>query len=320
MATISEIRTDEAADAYNSNPPNDLQELVERTGEWLEVLTGEPHAANAAMIYLFDALHHGPDGAPAADRDWRAEWAGGAQSSADSMRRGQDLTSLMFFSGFGVEPDVSGSPGDMRKAIEGKVAAFRAFVDSIPPGWGEMQELRQVALASEARILLDTGQSVSPEQLAALSGLGFRSLQNLIAKKGGPLRADADGRIGAETALEWLRDRPDFKDSVWMDPNREVDDPEGGVLEGAVVADFLFVPVAGDGTALTPECRRPSGYQVGLKGEEKQFADYREALDYVASMTRPAWRRPNPNGNWGIVRADRWERRSVASLGLEEKG
>lgn len=317
MATISEIRSQEATNAYNSNPPNDLHELIERTGEWLEALTGEPHAANAAMVHLLDALHHGPDGAPASDRDWRAEWADDSQNSADLMRRGQDMTELMAFSGFGIQPDVPGAPTDRRKAIEECVAAFRAFVDSIPPGWGEMREVRQVALAAEARIRLDTGESVSIEQLAALSGLGFRSLQNLIAKKGGNLWADAEGRVAADAALEWLRARSDFKDSVWMDPDREVADAENDFHEGEVLGEFLFVPVAADGTAFTPDCSRGGRYTVGLKGEEQPFEDYRKALEHIASMTRPAWRRPNDKGNWGIVRADRWERRSVASLGLE---
>lgn len=319
MATIREIRSEEAANAYNSNPPHDLHELIERTGEWLEALTGEPHAANAAMVHLLDALHDGPDGATASDRDWRAEWADDIENSADLMRRGQDMTELMAFSGFGIQPDLAGTPADRRQAIEEKVAAFRAFVDSIPPGWGELKEVRQVALAAEARILLDTGESVSIEQLAALSGLGFRSLQNLLAKKGGTLRADADGRVAADAALEWLRARPDFKESVWMDPDREVNEAEDSPRDGEVLGEFLFVPVAADGTAFVPDYRRGGRYTVGLKGEECQFEDYREALEYIASMTRPAWRRPNDKGNWGIVRADRWERRSVASLGLEAR-
>lgn len=319
MATINEIRSDEAADAFNENPPHDLHALIERTGDWLETLTGEPHAANAAMVHLLDALHCGPDGTPASDRDWRAEWADDIQNSAHNMRRGQDMTELMAFSGFGVRPDVCGRSADVREAIEEMVAAFRTFVDSIPSGWGEIKGVRKVALASEARILIDTGQSVSPEQLASLSGLSFRSLQNLLAKKGGSLRANTDGRVAADAALEWLLARPDFKDSVWMDSDREVDDPEDDVHEGDALGEFLFVPIAADGTAFVPEYHRGGGYTVGLKGEEQRFDNYREALDYVASMTRPAWRRPNDKGNWGIVRADRWERRSAVSLGLEAR-
>jgi hypothetical protein len=317
MATLHEIRMEEFVDSFNGNPPQDMLHIIVQTGEWLETLTGEPHAANAAMLQLLDSLQVLPEQAFGHDRNWRTEWDEDAQNLGHVMKRGQDMTELLAFSGFGLRPDLRGKPDDLTNAIEETVAAFRAFTDSIPARWGEMREVHQVALASEARIRLDTGKSVSAEQLAALAGIGLRSLQNLLTKKGTGLTSGPDGRIAPAVALEWLRSRESFRESIWMDPRRETDEPDSEAHDDDALGEYLFVPVAADGTAFTPDCRRGAGYTVGLKGEELPFEDYRAALAHVAAMTRPAWRRPNPNGNWGIVRADRWERRSAASLGLE---
>ncbi|MDP5293553.1 ASCH domain-containing protein [Oceanimonas sp. CHS3-5] len=67
------------------------------------------------------------------------------------------------------------------------------------------------------------------------------------------------------------------------------------------------VPVARDGTHFCPiRCARNGHYTVGEKGAEQRFSDYYQALNYLEAMPVAKWRRPNTNGNWGIVSAVEW--------------
>lgn len=72
--------------------------------------------------------------------------------------------------------------------------------------------------------------------------------------------------------------------------------------------EFVQVPyyVERDGkkTFFLPNCRAKSGFKVGPKGSEELFADYWPALERVAEMRPPRFRRPNSEGNFGIVTCD----------------
>jgi hypothetical protein len=72
-------------------------------------------------------------------------------------------------------------------------------------------------------------------------------------------------------------------------------------------AEAVRVPVASDGTEFLPKMRRPRGYQVGAKGSETWLDDYWVALRALEQMELPKWRRPNPDGNWGIMTAREWK-------------
>ena len=69
--------------------------------------------------------------------------------------------------------------------------------------------------------------------------------------------------------------------------------------------DFIKVPfyVEGDGnkTFFLPACRNKKGYTVGPKGKEELFTDYWTALNRLLELVPPRFRRPNPQGNFGIV-------------------
>ena len=68
-----------------------------------------------------------------------------------------------------------------------------------------------------------------------------------------------------------------------------------------------WVPKAKDGTCFTPDlCNNKGLYTVGEKGDEQKFRNYEEALAYLRAMPTAKWRRPNDNGNWGIVSAVQW--------------
>ncbi|WP_298444126.1 hypothetical protein [uncultured Ferrimonas sp.] len=67
------------------------------------------------------------------------------------------------------------------------------------------------------------------------------------------------------------------------------------------------IPQAKDGSLFLPELKNASGlYTVGNKGDEQKFERYADALAYLRAMPTPRWRRPNDNGNWGIVTGVRW--------------
>jgi hypothetical protein len=67
------------------------------------------------------------------------------------------------------------------------------------------------------------------------------------------------------------------------------------------------VPYAKDGTFFCEDfCAKRTGYTVGEKGNEQLFDKYQDALEYLKKMPTAKWRRPNPNGNWGIVSAVDW--------------
>ncbi|KMZ12706.1 hypothetical protein BHUM_03393 [Candidatus Burkholderia humilis] len=68
---------------------------------------------------------------------------------------------------------------------------------------------------------------------------------------------------------------------------------------GSFVAGPFYIEGDGSKTFFAPVLKRPRGYQVGKKGEERFIPDYWEALAYLKGMTSPAFRRPNENGNPG---------------------
>ncbi len=73
-----------------------------------------------------------------------------------------------------------------------------------------------------------------------------------------------------------------------------------------------LVPVAGDGSWFCPDLLRAGQFTVGEKGEERRLDTFEDALRALRQMAIPRWRRPNPQGNWGIVAGKRWAR--VAEL------
>lgn len=76
---------------------------------------------------------------------------------------------------------------------------------------------------------------------------------------------------------------------------------------GEKINSVEYVPVAKDGSRFTVDtCNKKGTYTVGEKGNEQKFSNYFEALAYLKEMTTAKWRRPNNNGNWGIVSAVDW--------------
>lgn len=72
----------------------------------------------------------------------------------------------------------------------------------------------------------------------------------------------------------------------------------------------ILVPYAADGSCFHPglASTRDGSFGVGDKAAQKRFGTFIEALEYLRGMETAKWRRPNPNGNWGIVSAVRWDK------------
>ncbi|ORE97758.1 hypothetical protein [Aurantimonas sp. 22II-16-19i] len=71
-------------------------------------------------------------------------------------------------------------------------------------------------------------------------------------------------------------------------------------------AGRIRVPRAKDGSVFHTGLRRAGAFQIGPKGEEVRVDSFDRALDLLARMRKPYWRRPNAEGNWGIVAGNDW--------------
>jgi hypothetical protein len=56
----------------------------------------------------------------------------------------------------------------------------------------------------------------------------------------------------------------------------------------------------------SPALGGSGGFTVGAKGDERKIADFDEALAFLKTQPTARWRRPNDQGNWGIVTGIRW--------------
>lgn len=84
----------------------------------------------------------------------------------------------------------------------------------------------------------------------------------------------------------------------------DTDEPGSSPISHALTR----VPVAADGTWFGPHLERAGKFQVGDKGSERSFESFERALAFLSAQPTARWRRPNSNGNWGIVTAVRWAR------------
>lgn len=66
------------------------------------------------------------------------------------------------------------------------------------------------------------------------------------------------------------------------------------------------VPFARDGSCFHLGLKRNGTYTVGEKTAEQHYENFEDALCHLRQMAVAAWRRPNQEGNWGIVASIRW--------------
>lgn len=210
-------------------------------------------------------------------------------------------------------------PKDSATEIEALLEHFRlvAADPGVRAAAGEnFAWIRDTLAAAEARWAIDHGRSVVPEDLAALAGVKPKTLANLLSAR--EFSLDAEGRIPAAEALRYLERRDDFVRSNWQYPvEKPAMLPDAPTLE-----DQVFVPVDGDGNPFLPSLARRGRngvlqYTIGPKDDPKPVEDYWEALDRLARMPTPRWRRPpaSGKGGWSLVSGQEgWRRFPRADL------
>lgn len=198
----------------------------------------------------------------------------------------------------------------VRRLIE----AAKSAVATVGPEHAATRSLSAVLLAAEGRLALDQGHNVTPEQLASLARVGIKSMRNALAPSSGSGLKMHDGVIVAESALNWLHARGNYKTTIWLEEKSLI-----APVAEPIAGEILFVPFASDDIEFHPvKCRRDGKYTVGPKGAEQTFIDYRAALDCLARMQpAPYWKHPNTANNWGTVTATGFRPRTPAELGLQ---
>lgn len=222
---------------------------------------------------------------------------------------------------------------DVSSFVRQTVADLTNFLSLLPPSLNtpEVEIIRRTCLAATGRLKIDTGRPLTVDELAALAEVSAKQLQDAIRGKApeAPEVNQLDSMIPAAAARKWL-EAQDYLPSIWKEfIDYRCWEVIGQPLDAAPVTDqqeikesddFLFVPVAKDGSIFGPSlCRRrradgkPS-CTVGAKGSEKAFNNYEEALAELTKMSNARWRRPNENGNFGIVKAEEWRRMTREEL------
>lgn len=284
------------------------------------------------------------------DTDWRKRWEeiqGWEESSQPTFI--DQLHDLNAFANFGILP-IWNLAGDKRLETEfgAGVAARLAAAQDLPTyiesicakvdklasllngsGIGETTVTRDQA---RARLSLDRGEPISLHALALLSGVTVKRIQNAIyAKTGEAPTVGENGLISPEGCEQWLNGR-DFQWSFWkqivaiypLGADWGDDIPFENSEPSRLVDDYIFVPVANDGSYFHPKLRRKGaekgsegGFTIGPKGGEEVVADFTAALDQLSKMETPRWRRPNADsGIWGIVSGQTWKR--IRRVDLEQ--
>lgn len=293
---------------YDIDAGDTLADLVLATGDYLSRIVG-PAVADRAMAVIAETVSHGP----LADvGSWREVLDQERSNCFSDWPLGARLHNLAAYAIYGIaleEGEVAGTPEErIRKLMEDA----EAFLAASPMAqWGidskGGSQFTRLVLLARNRWALDNGQPVDPVALAIFGGVTEGRVRNMMSDR--KFIAE-DGRIPAQQALAWLKDRREFWNSIW----REQRLPTYGAKPTAPLHEAVFVPVGRDGSAFHPGLRRKSGFTIGEKGSEKQVAEFDKALAELQLMRVPYWRRPNDRGNWGIVAGVRWERVEASDL------
>lgn len=208
---------------------------------------------------------------------------------------------------------------DVPTYVHHVVKQLQRFVQMLPKNVdvAGIDLIDRLCLASEARLKVDADEPLTVHELAALSQVTTKRLQNaMYAKSSDAPVSDHNGLIPVVSAMRWLESRSYLR-SLWNDPDADAPQDVAHVEEED---DFLFVPEAKDGTIFSPSfCLRGGEngvkrYTVGAKDDETDFDKFEDALAALTRMKTPRWRRPTNAGIFSIVSAERWRRVSRSEL------
>jgi hypothetical protein len=186
-------------------------------------------------------------------------------------------------------------PADEREHwIVTSIEKARRLQELAPRECGDEAPTRILAIACGRHQIEDGTEPIEPIALALLGGVSEGRVRNLMSGNSAQLTS-IGGKIPVEEARSWLNSRPEYWPSIWR-----------GDEHVQLNAEQITVPRASDGTIFHPALRRRNGYTIGKKGVESTFEDFDDALNALSAMPEARWRRPNQQGNWGIVRAKEW--------------
>lgn len=182
------------------------------------------------------------------------------------------------------------------KQLEDRIALGKSLHSKAPSRSNDHIVSKIIAVADARRKIERQDGVVEPQALAILGGVSEGRVRNLTAGASAEI-GSLGGKIPAVEAGRWLEGRGAYWPSIWSNEQE---------LEEESEMDTVRVPQASDGTVFHPGLRRRSGYMVGEKGNELTVKNYDAALKILEDMDVPRWRRPNSQGNWGIVKAIGW--------------
>ena len=359
LRDVFESRLAEFEDGYRFAEQDEAVRALSVAGELLDLMFGGVEAP-LAMTAMKRIIAHGVGrtwdwsnlAKDEVDLNWRATWSeidGWEASSTPPFL--DELHDLNAFGYYGIQPiwglvanehrrdlpeaqhlrDRVAAVQDMPTWVEGvcrKIDLLERLVPQPVEGRHQLVETLATRNIARARIKFDQGQPLTIHELAALSFVTPKRIQNAIyAKTDEAPVVDKNGLISPESCEAWLAAR-DYRPSIWKQVSALYPlTPEWG--EGIefeatepdrTIEDYVFVPVANDHSMFVPSLHRSGkqgdgGYTIGAKGSEQVISDYDVALEQLRLMETPRWRRPNPeSGNWGIVTGQTWKRVRRAEL------
>lgn len=185
---------------------------------------------------------------------------------------------------------------DIEGHLDGHLGLAKTLKEKAPSRCDDRVVSKIITVADGRRSIERKSGLIEPLALAILGGISEGRIRNLMSGTSAEIRS-VDGKIPAPEAERWLQGRAAFWPSIWSE------DP---LLEEENEMTAVRVPQASDGTVFHPGLRRRSGYMIGEKGQEFTIENYDAALRALSDMDVPRWRRPNSQGNWGIVKASGW--------------
>ncbi|MCK8781890.1 hypothetical protein M0654_18065 [Rhizobium sp. NTR19] len=185
---------------------------------------------------------------------------------------------------------------DIEGHLDGQLRLAKTLKEKAPSRCDDRVVSKIIIVAEGRRSIERKTGLIEPLGLAILGGVSEGRVRNLMSGTSAEIRS-INGKIPAPDAEHWLQGRAAFWPSIWS---------EEPVLEEENEMTAVRVPQASDGTVFHPGLRRRSGYMIGEKGKELTIENYDAALRALSEMDVPRWRRPNPQGNWGIVKASGW--------------
>lgn len=181
-------------------------------------------------------------------------------------------------------------------------APFEEGAGDVPLGYFHNGLMTQLVDLAAARLKVDQDEPLTMGEIALLTGKRDATVTTTAYRKVFPTY-EHDGKRYAATAdvLPWLVQNGYL-------PTQGKDEAIDSSPTPEHVEDYLFVPVARDGSIFAPSCASGGRFTIGEKGSETRFDSYIDALEALQRMPTPRWRRPGPKGVPGIVAGVRFER------------